>query len=155
MNEYEPFVSLAVALGVGFLIGIEREQAVPEGGDNRFLGGARTHPLFALAGAVSMLLSQSTGPWLVVITFVVCMTPTMISYFSDVRTGRDRGMTSEIAFVVTFLLGALALSDGIIEPAGSKLVVVAAIGIAVTSLLSVKPLLHDLVARTSREGIRP
>jgi hypothetical protein len=32
-------------------------------------------------------------------------------------TRRDRGLTSEVAFIITFLLGALATSEGVVEPA--------------------------------------
>ncbi len=153
METFAPYVSLAVALGVGLLIGIEREQSSSDRQTGLLLGGARTHPLFALAGALATLLAQQLGAWVVVITFVGLMSLTVAAYVGDLRAGRDRGMTSEVAFALTFLLGALAASTGVIEPVGRKLVLVAALGVAVTALLSAKPILHRLVERTSREDV--
>ncbi len=153
MEALAPYVSLAVALGVGLLIGMEREQASPEGEDLTFLGGARTHALFALAGALSALLARSAGVWVVVIAFVALMSLTVSSYIADVRAGRDRGMTSEAAFAITFLLGALALSQGVLEPLDRRMIVVAALGVAVTALLSAKPLFQRLIEKTSKEDV--
>ncbi len=54
--SYEPYLSLSVALLVGLLIGIEREQSAPDDIKERrreFLGGVRTYPLVALTGALS------------------------------------------------------------------------------------------------------
>ncbi|MBI4563089.1 MAG: MgtC/SapB family protein [Planctomycetes bacterium] len=155
MNEYELFISLAVSLGVGLLIGLQREQqAMEEHGDKKlFLGGIRTFPLYALVGSLSMLLGRQVGSWAVGVGFVALMAPLVVSYADDVAKGRDRGLTTKTAFAVTFLLGVLAQTEGLIEPLKNRLLLVAAIGVVVTTLLSLKRPLHELVTKVSHEDI--
>jgi uncharacterized membrane protein (DUF4010 family) len=151
VQQYEPFLSLAVALGVGFLIGLQREQA---SGSARFLlGGIRTFPLVALAGALASLLGRQFGFWPIGIGMAGLAALLALAYADDIRKDRDRGITTEIAFFLTFLLGALALTEGIVEPIGTRLQVVAALGVVVTALLSVKQPLHELAAKVSKEDI--
>lgn len=62
------FISLALALAAGLLIGLEREQSRPAIETRRaFLGGIRTFPIIALTGAVSVLLAKEVGPWALVV----------------------------------------------------------------------------------------
>ncbi len=153
MPSYDLFISLAVALGVGLLIGLEREQSADEAEAFGFLGGARTHPIFAMAGALSVLLAGQVGFWIVAITFLGLMTFVVLGYLNDLKRGATAGITSESAFAISFLLGGLALSNGIIEPLSQKLVVVASLGVAVTTLLSSKQYLHRLVEKTSKADV--
>jgi uncharacterized membrane protein (DUF4010 family) len=153
MEPLEPYLSLAVAAAAGLLIGLEREQSAPHHqGVSSFLGGARTHPLFALVAAVAMLLERQVGWAAPVAAFGALVTFLVVNYADDVRRGADRGLTSEAAFLLSFLLGALATSR-VIEPTGQRLVVVAALAVVATLLLSAKPVLHPFVSRVSRTDI--
>ena len=60
MSEYEPFIALLMALGVGLLIGIQREQSssLKKAEDGSYLGGVRTYPLYSLAGAIAMAVQH-------------------------------------------------------------------------------------------------
>ncbi|MBC8126382.1 MAG: MgtC/SapB family protein, partial [Gloeobacteraceae cyanobacterium ES-bin-144] len=150
MTQYEPFLSLGVALGIGLLIGMQREQsAMAEGAreEGYFIGGIRTYPLFALAGGIAALLAKKLGLWIIGFTFGALMAPILIAYMQDVGKERDRGITSELAFVIVFLLGILSGIDGVIDPPGTRYLVVAAIAVAVTTLLSLKQPLHSLVEK--------
>ena len=153
MDAYEPLVAMGVALVAGLLIGLEREQSVSaeerEGGT--FLGGARTYPLVALAGAVAMLLARPLGAWIVVVAFAGTVAFVAISYSSDVRRGRDRGLTSEVTFMVVLLLGMLAASRDVIEPLARRVLAVGAAAVVVAVLLSAKLLIHGFIRRASRE----
>lgn len=153
MEDYEPFVSIALALGVGLLIGLQRQQSASQEGKKGLLGGSRTFPLFALAGALSMLVARQVGTWVVGLAFAGLSVPLVIAYADDVRKEKDRGLTTETAFVLTFLLGALASSDGVIVPHSRKLILVSACGVAVTALLSLKAPLHRWAERISQEDI--
>jgi uncharacterized membrane protein YhiD involved in acid resistance len=64
MDSYELYLSLSIAAVAGLLIGIERDQSAPRDQSAKsFLGGARTHPLFALAGGLSVSSSgRRAGP---------------------------------------------------------------------------------------------
>jgi uncharacterized membrane protein (DUF4010 family) len=155
MERLEPFVSFAVALGAGFLIGLQREQSAahdgrPEGG---YSGGIRTFPITALAGGLSMMLAERLTPWIFPAALAVFLAPVLVAYFFEVRSGGDRGVASEAAFAVTFLLGGLALSGRMPSPPAHRLLLVGALAVALTGLLSLKQPLHLLASRVSKEDL--
>jgi len=154
VDAYEPYLSLGLALAAGLLIGLEREQSAPsEPGKEFFLGGARTHPLVALAAALAMLLSRQLGPVTVIAAFAGLVVFLAIAYADVVRRDAGRGFTSEAAFLVTFLLGALAVSDRIVLPTGRRVVVVLGTAVLATVLLSSRPVLQPLMQRVSRQDV--
>ena len=154
MQSHELLLSLGVAAASGFLIGLERERsAPPDRSRASFLGGSRTHPLFAIAGGLSALLSRQLGPGALLLSLGGLLAFLVASYVDDIRRGAERGLTSEAAFLVSFLLGALALSDGAVSPAPRRLFAVAATAVVVTLLLSAKPALHPLARRLSTEDL--
>jgi uncharacterized membrane protein (DUF4010 family) len=153
MTGYEPFVSLGLAAAAGLLIGLERERSAPEDGKDTFLGGARTHPLFALVGGVATLAARELGPWAVLVPLAALAALLIVNFHGDVARDRSRGLTSEAAFLLSFLLGVLACSTGVIEPEKSRVVVVAAVAVVATFLLSAKPTTHQLAHALSREDV--
>lgn len=166
-DPIEPFMSLGVALGAGLLIGLEREQS--RGGANEtsadeehpdkaaakkpILGGVRTHPLYSLGGGIAMMLSEALGAWAFGLAFAGFASFVVVSYAHDRRTDRDRGITSEAAFLICFLLGALATAEGVLEPLDRRLIIVASLATVITLLLSTKEKLHGLAERMSRADI--
>ena len=141
----EILLSLGVALAAGFVVGAEREQ----GEDARF-AGVRTFPLYGLTGAIGMLL----GTWaLVVIGFAIAAL-IAVAYYRDTATRRDDalGMSTEVAAVVTFALGALCTARDLMDTT-DRLLTVAAGATATLALLSVKRPLHALMRRVSEEEV--
>lgn len=120
---------LAVALLVGLLIGLDRERAEERKAYSEF-AGVRTFPLVALAGALPVLVWDTLGPWLLAIAFLGIIAIVALSYHRLTLQGHV-GATTEVAAIVTFLLGALAGSG--------ELLAAAAVGIAVAVLLVAKP----------------
>ena len=59
MELSSQFQMLAIALGLGLLVGLQREHSI-----NR-LGGLRTFPIVTLLGCISGLLAESYGGWIV------------------------------------------------------------------------------------------
>lgn len=155
MNTYEPFICLAVALGVGLLIGLQREQSAHQDGQGEgdYLGGIRTYPMYAIAGALTTMLAQKLSLWLLPAVLTVLSAPLILAYAQDLKQGRDRGLTSEVSFVLAFLLGALATAEKVIDPMSMRLLLVAVIGVAMTTLLSMKKPLHDLAQRVSSDDM--
>lgn len=150
----ERFGSLAVALAVGFLIGLQREKsASAEGAQPKSLGGVRTYPLVALVGALGALLSLKFGAWIVGAGFVALLIPYGLSYADDLKHGRDKGMTSEVALILTYFLGCLATADGVAGSPKERLLLCASLGVAVTALLSYKDPLHALASKISRDDL--
>lgn len=149
MEPYEHHLSLATALAVGLLIGLEREQSKDERPGSA-IGGVRTYPIFALVGALASLL-EPVSVWLPLVALGGVFALVAISYRADVNRGEpDRGATSEISLVATYLLGALSTSKGVIEPMADRYLLVAGLGVAIAFLLSSKPFFHGLAKRVSR-----
>lgn len=150
MTRYEPFLSLGLAASAGLLIGLERERSAPtDPNEESFIGGARTHPLVALVGGVSVLTARQIGAWALVLPLGGLIALIVANYWGDVVGKRSRGITSESAFLLSFMLGALSLTEGVIEPLSRKVFVVAAVAVVATALLSSKPTIHPLAQRIS------
>ncbi len=120
---------LAVALGVGLLVGIERERRTGEDTDPG-VAGVRTFALIGLSGAIAELL----GGVAIAVAGAFAVLAALASYrFSHAR---DRGLTTEVAMLVVFLLGVLAMRETTLA---------AALGVAVALLLAVKSRVHRFV----------
>src|SRR3972149_4831097 len=96
METMELVASLGVALGVGLMIGLQREQSAHEEGRDQqsFLGGIRTYPLFAMTGSIAALLAPHFGVWLLATVFISLVLMLSLAYHEDVRQGRDRGLST-------------------------------------------------------------
>jgi len=155
MAQYEPFLSLLLALFAGLLIGMERQQSAENEGSEKaeILGGARTHPLVALVGACAMLLARQTGPAILLVILGGFLAFLALSYAHDLRATGSRGLTSEVAVLLTFLLGAFSAAGESMLPVEQKIVVVSSVSVVATLLLSVKPSLHALVRQASKDDV--
>lgn len=102
----EPLEAFATALGIGLLIGMERERR-PDAA-----AGLRTFSLVAMLGCLfAMLGDKSGGPWLLAVGLVVLAIAMVGSNFSTQQEEKFRGFTSEAAIIVTYGLGAAVWFD--------------------------------------------
>ncbi len=103
-----------VALAIGLMLGFERERSH----NGAVAAGSRSFALLALMGAAA----ASFGPWVVIAGLAGVGALVALAY---VRTSRDDpGTTSEIAALVTYLLGALAYARPAVAVALAVVVVV-------------------------------
>lgn len=130
----ELLLDLGLSLAIGLLVGTERgwqEREAPEGGR---IAGIRTFGLIGFSGGLSMLLARTLGYPVLGFVFLALSAILIAAHLSDMPTRRDVGITTIVAALVTFLLGALAVE-------GERMI--AAAGAVVTmTLLSMKPVLH-------------
>ena len=99
---------LLVALGLGMLIGLERERTQD---DEQAFAGARTFSLVALMGALSVYVAELSGlPWVFGLVFLAVLALRAISYLVSARRG-EIGATTEASLIVTFLIGSLCAWD--------------------------------------------
>ncbi len=120
------WLSLSSALGLGLLIGLVRERS--EGIANT-IAGLRTHALIALSAAVAASIGLPV--FLLVLAAVIVLAA--LAYRATYV--HDPGLTSEIALVLTCLLGGLAVpSPGLAT----------ALAVLVALLLYAKAPLHRL-----------
>jgi uncharacterized membrane protein (DUF4010 family) len=96
-------LNLAVALGVGLLIGAERERRKGDG-PSRSPAGIRTFTITSLAGAVSVLIG---GELLLAIATLGVIALTALAYWR--ARDDDPGLTTEIGLILTVLLGGLSM----------------------------------------------
>ena len=123
-------IRLAAALAVGLLIGVERERSKGQG-SRRAAAGVRTFTLISLSGAISLELGGM--PAFLVATAIVGA----FAALSYLRTFRhDPGLTTEVAMLVTVLLGGLALR----EPQ-----IAAGLAVVVTIILASRTKVHDWI----------
>lgn len=134
-----------VALVLGLLLGVERQH-----GEGQGFGGVRTFPLFALAGALGALLHL----WVLVSLGIGLAALLTVAYLRDSdRHPSDIGMSTEVAALIAFLLGALCLSDEVPLPMPRRVLLAAMLGTATMTLLALKRPLHGMVARISLRDV--
>jgi len=119
--------ALAAALGCGLLMGLERERRKGQG-PHRALAGMRSFTLASLMGAASMLLGQV---WLTMVGAAFIGALGAIAYWRD--RSDDPGVTTEIALLLAYLIGALCTWS---VPLAAGLTVV------VTGLLAARDPMH-------------
>ncbi|WP_158668896.1 MgtC/SapB family protein [Bradyrhizobium guangdongense] len=123
-------IAIVVALGIGLLIGLERERRKGEG-PGRSPAGLRTFAAASLAGAVSVMVG---GKGLLALVTAGIMVLTAIAYLRS--RSDDPGLTSETALILTVLLGGLATQ---------RPVLAAGVAVILAILLAARAALHDFV----------
>jgi len=130
-------LNLAVALGIGLLIGAERERRKGSG-PSRSPAGLRTFAVTSLAGAISVLVG---GEMLLAVATAGILALTTVAYWRG--HSNDPGLTTEIALTATVLLGGLAMQ----RPA-----LAGGIGVIIAVLLAARSRLHQFVGRILTEA---
>lgn len=119
--------ALLTALGIGLMIGIVRERM--HGSPQALVAGTRTHALICLLGCMGWMLGSAA--------FVVCLllvgALTIAAYLHTARD--DPGLTSEVALLLSAVLGGLSVEHASLA---------AALGVLVASLLLVKAPMQKL-----------
>src|SRR5262249_16422677 len=136
-------IHLAAAIGLGLLIGLEREWAQREQG-SRF-GGVRTFALISLSGAAASYAGRALAlPALPLAGFGAIAALVAVSYFVTSGHG-ELGMTTEVSALLSFVLGMLC--------GQGEVSVAAAIGVAAAMLLALKDSLHALARRMESRDV--
>ncbi len=136
---------LGVALAIGLLVGLQRQYAKRGDRDDDLFAGARTFALIALAGAMSAHLGERFDSASIFVAGLMSVAIVVaIGYYAGTREG-SRGLTTEIAALITFLTGALA---GL-----GELTVAVAVGVATTAVLAAKPYTREFVQRIDRQDV--
>lgn len=130
------WLNLAVALGIGLLVGAERERKKAATGERRkeasssTVAGVRTFTIASLLGAVSTAIH----PWLLMVA-IVCVT-VFVTAASFVSKDENPSLTTEVSLILTVILGGLSMHE-----AG----LAASLAVAVAILLAAKEPIHWFV----------
>lgn len=136
LSPENEWMALAVALGIGLLIGAERERRKGTGPTRR-AAGIRTFALAALLGALAGTLG---GEATILVAGLAVGALALSGYLRSV--GPDPGLTTEVALVVTFFLGVLATRDAAMA---------SAFGVVVAALLAGRDVLQRFVREVMTE----
>ena len=138
-----PVYSLAIALSLGMLIGLERGWQARDRPEGQRVAGIRTYALIGLLGGVCAL---EPGPWLAAVGLGIVGLLVGGFHYLEAQRDRDLGLTSLFAALLTFGLGVLAVR-------GQPLPAAAAATAAVI-LLASKSSLHAWVRAVSWPELR-
>ena len=137
----EIVAGLGIALGLGLIVGLQRESTASE------LAGVRTFPLVTLLGSVCALLAQSAGGWVLAAGLVGVAAATAMGNVARLRSSTpDSGITTEVALLLMYGLGAYTM--------GGNRAVAVVLGGTVAVLLHFKAELHGLVSRLGAAELR-
>ena len=101
-------LEVLLALALGALVGIERERRAK----GELFAGIRTFMLVSLFGYLSAFLSDHFSSLFFLYAALVCVsTLSLLSYFLKYKKFKSVGLTTEFAFILTFILGVLIFYD--------------------------------------------
>lgn len=140
LTDDQAVLSLGSALAIGLLFGLERGwHGLQEEDEGQRVAGMRTFGLIGLLGGASGLLAEILHPPGYAFAFLGLAAIMTTAYVVNHRGAEDAGITSLIAAVLTFALGALAAIGHAVTAGAAAVVAVL--------LLGFKPQLHGWVAR--------
>jgi uncharacterized membrane protein (DUF4010 family) len=145
-EEPSALLGFALALAIGALIGVDRERKKASG--DLGTGGLRTFTLLAETGALAAWIAvRLDAPWIFAVAGMLVTAMLVAGYVMEVRAKPGAlGLTTEIAGLVTFLLGGAVLF-------GERELAVA-LAIATAAILAFKEPLHGLVGRIAGEDLQ-
>lgn len=139
-------LGLALALAIGFLIGIERGWRMREAEKGSRVAGVRTFTILGLLGGIIGLNAagplQFLMPWLALGAFAALL----LGYAGEMRRNRNVSATSTLAGMATLALGAAATTGNM---------TLASVGAgAMVILLASREVLHRALRSTDEPDIR-
>jgi len=141
MDLTTSFQQLGIALGLGLLVGLQREHAESQ------LAGLRTFPLVTILGTVTAMLAQAFGGWIIASGLIALSALIVIGNVARLNTeAASPGLTTEAAMLLMFGVGAY-LVMGHME-------VAIAIGGGTAVLLQFKGQLHGIAGRLGDDDLK-
>lgn len=142
MINIEAAWQFGAALGLGMLIGLERERTRDQ---RQSFAGVRTFALVALLGATAVFTGIHSGlVWFPAVVFAAIAGLIVAAYIMTARAG-DLGMTTEVSVLLTFFIGGLC--------AWGQVGIAGAITVSCMLLLALKGWLHDLAKRIESSDV--
>jgi uncharacterized membrane protein (DUF4010 family) len=137
----QPFVQLAVALGLGLLVGLQRERT------DSAIAGIRTFALITLLGAVAAHLGRAFGGWVVAVGLFAAAALVISGNLVRLKDGSaEAGQTTEFTALLMYGAGALV----VIGPMPVAIVLSGVVAV----LLHLREPLHSFVGRIGEEDVK-
>jgi uncharacterized membrane protein (DUF4010 family) len=146
MVNLDLFLRFGASLLIGILIGMQREYAYGASKEKGLFAGARTFALMGLFGSTAALLSDLFQSYWIFLGLVILLgIMVTVAYFITATERDEIGITSEVAALITILIGGICYFHSV-EFA-------AALGVVTTVLLAVKWEFRQFVRVITREDI--
>ncbi|MFZ9938407.1 MAG: MgtC/SapB family protein, partial [Luteolibacter sp.] len=133
-------VSLAIALGLGLLVGMQREWV------HKRMAGIRTFPLVALLGGLCAAVAEIFGGWMAGAGLLGCVAMLVMANLPGRAVDGEPGLTTDFALLVTYAIGVAVV-------AGYRIEATVCAGIMLV-LLQGKSKLHGWVRRFGEGELR-
>jgi uncharacterized membrane protein (DUF4010 family) len=141
MDTADAFRRLGIAIGLGLLVGLQRERTKSS------LAGVRTFPLITMLGVVCGISGATLGGWVPAAGFLALAAMVVIGNLAPSKQGpADPGLTTEVAILLMFGVG-VTLANG-------NEAVAIAIGGMVAVLLQFKGTLHGFAEKLGDEDLK-
>ncbi|ULQ52790.1 MgtC/SapB family protein [Flavihumibacter fluvii] len=143
LSQTDFIIRLFVAIGIGAIIGLEREHAAIKEKTESF-AGIRTFIMVLVLGFVGSMTFYVLSPWVYFSIILVVGILTGISYWFK-ATGGDIGTTTDFTVLIGFLLGGLSFLGYI--------TISLMITVVVVVVLSSKPKLHFIIGKITEDEL--
>jgi uncharacterized membrane protein (DUF4010 family) len=149
--DYQQFLILArdfaTAILLGALVGIEREKRKAEEGEASHIAGLRTFILLALFGAGAAWMAKDlASPWMLAAALLIVGGLLVAGYLVTAPTTQNgKGLTTEFAAVIVFLLGAMVML-------GYQALAIG-LGVVTAAVLAYKQPLHGFVEKLGWDDV--
>ena len=142
MTAAETLQTLGISLGLGLLVGLQRERVKSQS------AGFRTFALITVLGTLCGLMAELMGGWIIAGGLLAVASAMIMANVIKLRGEREvsPSMTTEVAAMVMFCIGAYLAF-------GHRSAAVVLSG-AVVVLLHAKPILHGIVQRMGENDMR-
>jgi uncharacterized membrane protein (DUF4010 family) len=118
MNESDIFLRILLTVVFGAILGLETETRISEGKSKKLvekeerqrIGGIRTYTILSLIGGVSGVFFNAGLIEMVYIIFAAIILLVLAAYVLNVQMQHAFGLTTEIAILISFLIGFLTTS---------------------------------------------
>lgn len=139
--ENDKWLILLLSLGLGLLVGMQRESAKSK------TAGIRTFPLITLTGTVCGLLAKEFDAWILAVGLLAITSLLVVGNLHRMKNNVEgSGITTEIAVLFMYGIGAYLVY-------GEMMIAVVLTGVA-TVLLHFKATLHGWVDRFGTDDLR-
>ena len=112
LSQRDFFIRLAVAIGIGAVIGLERQYSAMNENSTGF-SGIRTFVILTLMGFTSGIFYHLFSIWVYIALLLGVFVLIAFSYWHTANQG-DRGLTTELTSMYAFMIGTLVL-HGFVE----------------------------------------
>lgn len=146
MPDMQLLQHASLVVAIGLLIGIQRGWQEREAQDGGRVAGIRTFTLISMLGGVASLLAEMRGAWVLAACFLGFALPYGLFEYRRANLLKSRSATNLIAGLLTFALGAYAMT-------GSP-TLAAALAVAATVILAERQVMHEFLRRVKWKELR-